>query len=148
MVSEVDSYMSALTTSQTAPRGRSLTRPGARQHPKARYAESMLSRPARPARPVMREHLGDVLRLIRRSQGRTLREVSAEAEVSLGYLSEIERGQKEASSELLYAICRALGVPLAVVLRDVADRIAEWEGVAIPDVVPDNLVAPDVVAAT
>lgn len=102
----------------------------------------------RRTRPVMREHLGDVLREIRRSQGRTLREVSAEAEVSLGYLSEIERGQKEASSELLYAICRALGVPLSLVLRDLAERIAALEGVAIPDTVPDNLVPPRVVVTS
>ncbi|MBD3690268.1 helix-turn-helix transcriptional regulator [Nanchangia anserum] len=104
--------------------------------------------PLRRTRPVMREHLGDVLRLIRRSQGRTLREVSASAEVSLGYLSEIERGQKEASSELLYAICRALGVPLSIVLREVAERIAAYEGVAVPDTVPDNLVASAVVATS
>ncbi|WP_338088385.1 helix-turn-helix transcriptional regulator [Nanchangia anserum] len=124
-------------------------RPGARTQPKARYAGTMPTpEPLRRTRPVMREHLGDVLRLIRRSQGRTLREVSASAEVSLGYLSEIERGQKEASSELLYAICRALGVPLSIVLREVAERIAAYEGVAVPDTVPDNLVASAVVATS
>ncbi|MDO5719152.1 MAG: helix-turn-helix transcriptional regulator [Actinomycetaceae bacterium] len=88
----------------------------------------------------LREHIGDVLRQVRRSQGRTLREVSAGAQVSLGYLSEVERGQKEASSELLVAICYALGVPLSFVLREVADRISAIEGVNIPDTVPDNLI--------
>ena len=58
--------------------------------------------------PLLREEIGQVLRMVRRSQGRTLREVSTSAQVSLGYLSEVERGQKEASSELLAAICDAL----------------------------------------
>jgi len=57
---------------------------------------------------LLREEIGQVLRMVRRSQGRTLREVSTSAQVSLGYLSEVERGQKEASSELLAAICKAL----------------------------------------
>ena len=71
---------------------------------------------------LLRQLLGDVLRQLRLRQGRTLREVSAAARVSLGYLSEVERGQKEASSELLSSICKALGVPLSHVLRDVADQ--------------------------
>lgn len=75
----------------------------------------------------MRDHIGDVLRRIRRAQGSTLREVSAKAQVSLGYLSEIERGQKEASSEMLQAICKALGVPQSFVLREVAERLAKVE---------------------
>jgi transcriptional regulator with XRE-family HTH domain len=54
----------------------------------------------------------------------TLREVSAEARVSLGYISEIERGQKEASSELLASLCAALDLPLSVVLREVSDLVA------------------------
>ena len=57
---------------------------------------------------LLREVIGDVLRRARTSQGRTLREVSDSARVSLGYLSEVERGRKEASSELLSAICTAL----------------------------------------
>lgn len=72
---------------------------------------------------LLRRELGDVLREQRQHQGRTLREVSASAAVSLGYLSEVERGEKEASSELLASICRALGLPLSHVLSDVADRI-------------------------
>jgi XRE family transcriptional regulator, stress-response regulator len=73
---------------------------------------------------LLRHLLGDVLRRLRLRQGRTLREVSAAARVSLGYLSEVERGQKEASSELLAAICSALGVPLSRVLREVSDGFA------------------------
>jgi transcriptional regulator with XRE-family HTH domain len=61
---------------------------------------------------------------LRLRQGRTLREVSAAARVSLGYLSEVERGQKEASSELLASICGALGAPLSQVLREVSDSFA------------------------
>ena len=73
---------------------------------------------------LLRRELGDVLRERRQGQGRTLREVSAEASCSLGYLSEIERGEKEASSELLASICRALDLPLSQMLSDVADRIS------------------------
>ena len=73
---------------------------------------------------LLRHLLGDVLRRLRQRQGRTLREVSAAARVSLGYLSEVERGQKEASSELLAAICSALGTPLSQVLREVSDNFA------------------------
>lgn len=73
---------------------------------------------------LLRQLLGDVLRQLRLRQGRTLREVSAAARVSLGYLSEVERGQKEASSELLASICKALGVPLSHVLREVSDQLA------------------------
>lgn len=89
--------------------------------------------------PVMREEVGDVLRKVRRGQGRTLRQVSSEAKVSLGYLSEVERGQKEASSELLSAICQALGLPISILLREVADRFAVAEGLRVPDTVPDEL---------
>jgi transcriptional regulator with XRE-family HTH domain len=78
---------------------------------------------------LLRRLLGDVLRERRREQGRTLREVSASARVSLGYLSEVERGQKEASSELLGSICEALDVPLSTVLRDVSDHLALVEQV-------------------
>ncbi len=73
---------------------------------------------------LLRQLLGDALRRLRLRQGRTLREVSASARVSLGYLSEVERGQKEASSELLAAICAALGIPLSQVLREVSDNFA------------------------
>ena len=73
---------------------------------------------------LLRQLLGDVLRRLRVRQGRTLREVSASARVSLGYLSEVERGRKEASSELLAAICAALETPLSQVFREVSDNFA------------------------
>jgi transcriptional regulator with XRE-family HTH domain len=73
--------------------------------------------------------IGDVLRSRRQAQHRTLREVSTAANVSLGYLSEIERGQKEASSELLAAICDALGARLSEVLREISSTVASVEQV-------------------
>lgn len=88
---------------------------------------------------VLRQEIGDVLRNIRQSEGRTLRDVSHDARVSLGYLSEVERGQKEASSELLASICTALNVPLAAMLFQVAERIASAEGFQVPDTVPTEL---------
>ena len=81
---------------------------------------------------LMREELGDVLREYRQRQGRTLREVSSQARVSLGYLSEVERGQKEASSELLDSIAAAINVPLSHVLRLVADRMDIAQGRPTP----------------
>ena len=84
---------------------------------------------------LLRRVIGDALRSRRQGQHRTLREVSTEANVSLGYLSEIERGQKEASSELLSAICEALGAQLSEVLREVSDTLAlaeQMEGVLVP----------------
>ena len=74
---------------------------------------------------LLREALGDSLRRTRVSQSRTLREVSNTARVSLGYLSEVERGRKEASSELLNAICHALEVPLSDVLYDVSESMID-----------------------
>lgn len=93
-------------------------------------------KPSTPGRErqmiLLRQLLGDVLRRLRVRQGRTLREVSTLARVSLGYLSEVERGQKEASSELLASICGALGVPLSQVLREVSDQFALAELQAAP----------------
>ena len=88
---------------------------------------------------VLRREIGDVLRGARQRQGRTLRQVSGQARVSLGYLSEVERGQKEASSELLASICGALEVPMSAVLREVSERVAVAEGVVVPDTVPADL---------
>jgi len=90
---------------------------------------------------VLRREIGDVLRDARQTQRRTLREVSSAARVSLGYLSEVERGQKEASSELLASICGALEVPMSLVLREVSDRVAAAEGLSIPDTVPPEFTA-------
>jgi transcriptional regulator with XRE-family HTH domain len=88
---------------------------------------------------LFRRLLGDVLRAQRMRRGMTLREVSAEARVSLGYISEIERGQKEASSELLSSLCSALDLPLSVVLREVSDLVALEE--SLTAVTSDEVVA-------
>jgi XRE family transcriptional regulator, stress-response regulator len=80
---------------------------------------AMISKPS-----LLREVIGDVLRRARTTQRRTLREVSDAARVSLGYLSEVERGRKEASSELLSAICNALDVPLSQLLVDAGEQVA------------------------
>jgi transcriptional regulator with XRE-family HTH domain len=93
---------------------------------------------------LFRRLLGDVLRDQRMRRGMTLREVSKEARVSLGYISEIERGQKEASSELLASLCGALEVPLSDVLREVSDAVAVEESAAALETVPR---AADVVAS-
>ncbi|WP_247645241.1 helix-turn-helix domain-containing protein [Arcanobacterium buesumense] len=103
---------------------------------------------------LFRRELGEVLREYRQRQGRTLREVSSDARVSLGYLSEVERGQKEASSELLHSISMALNVPMSHVLRLVADRIDFAEGrippmmrkPRIPDSIPESLVRAEMAA--
>jgi transcriptional regulator with XRE-family HTH domain len=69
--------------------------------------------------PLLRYMIGRVLRRRRLAQSRTLREVAAAAGVSLPYLSEVERGRKEVSSEILASICRALGLSLADLLAEV-----------------------------
>ncbi len=76
---------------------------------------------------LLREMLGEALREQRFAQGRTLREVSSGARVSLGYLSEVERGQKEASSELILAICTALELPQSELMRMVSDKLLKAE---------------------
>ena len=95
---------------------------------------------------LLRRLLGDELRRQRQRQHRTLREVSSAARVSLGYLSEVERGQKEASSELLSSICTALDVPMSQVLRGVSDELAlaELRSSTPTDISP---VSSDVVAS-
>src|ERR1700754_1289347 len=67
---------------------------------------------------LLRTAIGAVLRRLRLRQGRTLRDVADEAGVSMPYLSEIERGRKEASSEILAGICRALGIGLPDLLEE------------------------------
>ena len=76
---------------------------------------------------LLRTHIGSVLRDARVSQGRTLRDVAASANISLGYLSEVERGQKEASSELLNAICLALDLSLINVIATIQSSIERVE---------------------
>ena len=89
---------------------------------------------------LVRQELGDVLRDFRLQKGRTLRQVASKASVALGYLSEVERGQKEASSEILASVADALDTPISVIMREVGDRLAVIEGIdVIPDTVPADL---------
>jgi XRE family transcriptional regulator, stress-response regulator len=91
---------------------------------------------------LVRQEIGDVLRDFRLQKGRTLRQVAGKASVALGYLSEVERGQKEASSEILASVADALDTPISVIMREVGDRLAVLEGLdPIPDSIPDDLVA-------
>ncbi len=91
---------------------------------------------------LVRQEIGDVLRDFRLQKGRTLRQVASKASVALGYLSEVERGQKEASSEILASVADALDTPISVIMREVGDRLAVIEGLnPIPDTLPDELVA-------
>jgi len=91
---------------------------------------------------LVRQEIGDVLRDFRLQKGRTLRQVASKASVALGYLSEVERGQKEASSEILASVADALDTPISVIMREVGDRLAVIEGIdRFPDTVPDELVA-------
>jgi transcriptional regulator with XRE-family HTH domain len=80
--------------------------------------------------PVLRQVVGETLRGLRLRQRRTLREVSASARVSLGYLSEVERGQKEPSSELLASICGALDVELSELFAEVSQSLRREEKLA------------------
>ncbi|MFC4223232.1 helix-turn-helix domain-containing protein [Lysinibacter cavernae] len=96
---------------------------------------------------LVRQEIGDVLRDFRLQKGRTLRQVAGDASVALGYLSEVERGQKEASSEILAAVADALGTPLSIIMSEVSGRLAIMEGLdrvtgdSVPDTVPADLVA-------
>lgn len=91
---------------------------------------------------LVRQEIGEVLRDVRLQKGRTLRQVASRASVALGYLSEVERGQKEASSEILASVADALDTPISVIMREVGDRLAVIEGLGtVPDTLPDELVA-------
>jgi transcriptional regulator with XRE-family HTH domain len=102
---------------------------------------------------LVRQEIGDVLRDFRLQKAMTLRQVASRASVALGYLREVERGQKEASSEILASVADALDTPISVIMREVGDRLAIVEGVDfahgagarfaahVPDTLPDELVA-------
>lgn len=94
---------------------------------------------------LLRHEIGDVLRDFRQQKGATLRQIAGRANVALGYLSEVERGQKEASSEILAAIADALDTPLSRVMSEVGQRLAVFEQIVpsstVPDTLPDDLVA-------
>ena len=94
-------------------------------------------------KPVLRQFIGEVLRNRRLAAGLTLREVSTKARVSLGYISEVERGHKEPSSELLSALTTALDVPLSQMLLDVSALVAAEEATELASV---SSIAPDGIA--
>ncbi|MDR2930757.1 MAG: helix-turn-helix domain-containing protein [Propionibacteriaceae bacterium] len=80
---------------------------------------------------LLREAIGETIRDLRMREHRTLREVSAHAQMSLGYLSEIERGQKEASSEVLSWVADALGITVGELMMDVAERLVAYESSSV-----------------
>jgi len=83
--------------------------------------------PASGPAPLLRDVYGTVLRRERRRQRRTLDDVASRAGVSIQYLSEIERGRKEASSEILAAVCASLGAGLAAFLAAAHRELAAAE---------------------
>ncbi|NLE71359.1 MAG: helix-turn-helix transcriptional regulator [Actinomycetales bacterium] len=83
--------------------------------------------PARGPEPLLRRLVGAAFRRRRAAQRRTLADVAAEARISVAYLSEIERGRKEPSSEVLVAVCRALGIRLVDLLTEVAAELLAAE---------------------
>lgn len=96
---------------------------------------------------LVRQEIGDVLRDFRLQKGQTLRQVAGRASVALGYLSEVERGQKEASSEILASLAEALEVPISVIMREVSDRLAMDEGIDVIDTTIDETFIPDTIPA-
>jgi transcriptional regulator with XRE-family HTH domain len=99
---------------------------------------------------TMRQFVGEVLRARRMAAGLTLRAVSAKARVSPGYISEIERGQKEPSSELLAALTAALDVPLSAVLSDVSALLAieEAHELAMSEIATVSSITPAAVSVS
>lgn len=87
---------------------------------------------------LFRTILGEVLRAERLDRGLTLRQVSASARVSPGYISEVERGTKEASSELLSSLCSALDLPLSRVLTDASAAALTQETLTAPTTLPQR----------
>ncbi|WP_456825884.1 helix-turn-helix domain-containing protein [Cellulomonas sp. P5_E12] len=83
--------------------------------------------------PLLRRLVGAILRGQRVRQGRTLRDVAEDARVSVAYLSEVERGRKEASSEVLAAVCRALGLRLVDLIGTAHAQLALAEGRVVVD---------------
>lgn len=75
--------------------------------------------------PLLRELIGGALRRRRLEHGRTLADVAGQAGVSMQHLSDVERGRKDASSEILAAICGALGVTAAELMSEAAQPAAQ-----------------------
>lgn len=95
----------------------------------------------RPAKkPLLREAFGSVIREHREKSGKTLRQVSTDAQMALGYISEVERGRKEASSEMIAALCQALDLPMVVLLSKVGAIMQPFEKTSFPDTIPEEMV--------
>lgn len=102
----------------------------------AGYRPESAGLPAEPVAPPLRRLIGGVLRRLRQAQGRTLRDVAEAAQVSMPYLSEVERGRKEASSEVLAAICRALNIRLVDLLAEVMAELVRYEPLPLTTAFP------------
>jgi transcriptional regulator with XRE-family HTH domain len=83
-----------------------------------------------PPEPLWREVLGQRLRALRQDHAETLSETAARAGVSPQYLSEIERGRKEPSSEMIAALAGALGTTLIGLTEQVADDLRRQQHAA------------------
>ncbi len=108
------------------------------------------SRPVRPtdsAVPLLRELLGEILRRKRTEGGYTLREVADTARVSLAYISEVERGRKEASSEILGAVCQALGVTILELVSEAAGELTPQRTATVTDLGSRRVSAPSAEAS-
>ncbi|SDU77482.1 helix-turn-helix domain-containing protein [Jiangella alkaliphila] len=121
--------MSAPEDQQEAIAGREATRSGGKGPIAGR--EATRSGGDLRSKPLLRTMVGDVLRRTRRDQGRTLADVASDAKVSMPYLSEVERGRKEASSEVLAAVCDALGLELSELLGEVRHDLDEHRATVI-----------------
>jgi transcriptional regulator with XRE-family HTH domain len=96
-------------------------------------------------KPLLRTLVGDVLRRRRLRQRRTLADVARAARVSVQYLSEVERGRKEPSSEVLAAICDALRIDLSDLLAEVGRDLSQLRPVQLPP--PARFGSPQLLAA-
>lgn len=93
---------------------------------------------------LLRHAIGHALRRLRLEQGKTLRQLAQASRVSLPYLSEIERGRKEASSEILATVCRVLDISLGDLLTDVSRELAVGEAAAVLELASINGVTTDI----
>ena len=98
--------------------------------------------PSNSPAPLLREILGEILRRKRAERGSTLRDVADTSRVSLAYLSEVERGQKEASSEILGAVCQALGITILELVSEAATELRPQRPVAVSELASRPMSAP------
>ncbi|MTE13300.1 helix-turn-helix domain-containing protein [Nocardia aurantiaca] len=103
------------------------------EHPRLKAVPGGLDEGARSARPMReplwREALGEQLRSLRQERGEKLTETAGRAGISPQYLSEVERGRKEPSSEMIAALAGALGTSLGALTRQVAEDLLRYRPV-------------------